>query len=83
MRRRVQPIPASCPLRLLVPLLRPTHAVGVWVAGPAGSGRPAVHRAARLFISMDLGALLPRVERIVAWDGTRLRTLPVGMRGAG
>jgi len=83
MRRRIQPIPAELPLRLLVPLLRPGQAVGLWVAGPRRPRGPAVHRSARLLISVDLASLLARAERVVAWDGARLRTLPVGARQAG
>ena len=78
MRRRVQPIPASCPLQHLAPLVRPGQIVGLWVAAPSRRLRPAVHRSARLLISADLAALLARAERVVAWDGTRPRTLPLG-----
>jgi hypothetical protein len=83
MRRRVQPVPASFPLQLLAPLLQPARPVGVWVAAPNGQRRPArptVHRSARLLISTDLASLLAQAERVVAWDGTRLRVLPVGAR---
>ena len=80
MHRRVQPIPASCLLQHLAPLVRPGQTVGIWVAVPALRSRPAVHRSARVLISADLGALLARVERVVAWDGARPRPLPVGMR---
>jgi hypothetical protein len=77
MRRRVQPIPGTCPLHLLLPLLRPARTLGVWVAAPPRAARPAVHRSARLILSADLGSLLVRAERVVAWDGARLRIVPV------
>jgi len=83
MHRRIQPIPAACPLQLLLPLLRSTRTIGVWVAAPSRPARPPVHRSARLLISGDLESLLLRAERVVAWDGARLRVLPVGVRGAG
>lgn len=82
MHRRVQPIPAACPLHLVVPLVRPGRTIGLWVAA-GRPGRPAVYRSARLLISADLGALLAKVERVVAWDGAGLRVLPVGARRAG
>jgi hypothetical protein len=82
MRRRVQPIPAACPLHLVVALVRPGQTIGLWVAA-ARPRRSAVYRSARLLISADLGALLARVERVVAWDGAGLRILPVGARRAG
>jgi len=83
MRRRIQPIPATCPLRSLLPLLRPARRVGVWVAAPVGAARPAVHQSARIVLSADLGSLLARAERVVAWDGARLRSLPIGAPGSG
>ncbi len=56
--------------------------VGVWVAAP-GRRRAVVHGSTRLALSADLGALLVRVERVVAWDGAGLRILPLGARCAG
>jgi hypothetical protein len=83
MRRRVQAIPAAVPLRQLIPRLRAGEVLGVWIS-PANRSRPnAIYRSARLLVSADLGALLGRVERVLVWDGSGFRTLPVGRRGAG
>jgi hypothetical protein len=76
--RRVKPIPPEVPLHLVGSLLRPGQVTGAWVGCSPGARGRSVYRSARLLISADLGSLLVRTERVVAWDGARLRTLPVG-----
>ncbi|MGH7630672.1 MAG: hypothetical protein ACREOF_15070 [Gemmatimonadales bacterium] len=83
MRRRIQPIPSTCPLRLFRPLLRPGQALGVWVAAATRPPGAAIQPWGRLLLSADLAVLLASVERVAAWDGDRLRTLPGGARRAG
>lgn len=54
----------------------------MWVAAATRPG-PLVRPSGRLLVSADLAALLASVERVAAWDGARLRTLPGGARRAG
>jgi hypothetical protein len=83
MSRRLRPLPPHVALGDLLRGARPSQTIGAWLGGRCRTDVVVARLrsgCAHLLIGSDLAELLAAADRVLTWDGQRVRALPGAAR---